>query len=53
MEWPIYVFDGLLMAIVLAICCKWYVREIITGVLPERQGDFEMTGSQDPLEPNR
>ncbi|KAL1612127.1 hypothetical protein SLS60_000350 [Paraconiothyrium brasiliense] len=51
-EWPIYVFDALLMAIVLAICCKWYVRDIITVhvVAQEGQEDFEM-GNQDLLEP--
>ncbi|CAK1358836.1 unnamed protein product [Cercospora beticola] len=26
-EWPIYVFDAFLMAIVLAICTRWYVAD--------------------------
>ncbi|KAF2260282.1 RTA1-domain-containing protein [Lojkania enalia] len=28
-EWPIYVFDAILMAIVLAICQSWYVSRIL------------------------
>ncbi|PSN66737.1 RTA1-domain-containing protein [Corynespora cassiicola Philippines] len=50
-EWPIYVFDALLMAIVLVICCKWYIRELIDGATGITRSNFEMMGSGDPLEP--
>ena len=30
-EWPLYVFDGLLMVLVLVICIMWYNPEIAEG----------------------
>jgi len=30
-EWPLYVFDGLLMVLVLTICIIWYNPEISKG----------------------
>jgi hypothetical protein len=29
-EWPIYVFDSLLMALTMAICTTWYVGDILS-----------------------
>lgn len=28
-EWPIYVFDTLLMAIAMGICTTWYVGDVV------------------------
>ena len=39
-EWPIYVFDALLMIIVLGICSLWYLGKI-DSVTNERE-DLEM-----------
>ncbi|PVH71332.1 hypothetical protein DL98DRAFT_503731 [Cadophora sp. DSE1049] len=40
-EWPIYVFDALLMAIVLAVCCFWYV-----GTMRPRQNDIDLVSAE-------
>ena len=29
-EWPLYIFDAVLMAVSLAICIKWYVGDIVS-----------------------
>ena len=29
-EWPIYVFDALLMVVALGICTTWYVGDIVS-----------------------
>ena len=46
-EWPIYVFDALLMVIVLVICCKWYVGDISKQATVTTHGDeFGMMASE-------
>ncbi|KAF2176942.1 RTA1 like protein [Zopfia rhizophila CBS 207.26] len=41
-EWPIYVFDALLMAIVLAVCCMWHVGQIVPDAPRGSTEELEM-----------
>ncbi|OAL52709.1 RTA1-domain-containing protein [Pyrenochaeta sp. DS3sAY3a] len=41
-EWPIYVFDAALMAIVLSICCFWYVGDVTKQFSHEDSDRYEM-----------
>ncbi|KAF1363485.1 hypothetical protein EJ07DRAFT_162737 [Lizonia empirigonia] len=41
-EWPIYVFDAALMAIVLAICSCWYVGDNLKQPILQGEDNFEM-----------
>ncbi|KAF2179272.1 RTA1-domain-containing protein [Zopfia rhizophila CBS 207.26] len=49
-EWPIYVFDALLMVIVLGICCLWYVGQTISK---SQNGDIEMRRDSDRFHTER
>lgn len=40
-EWPIYIFDALLMAAALASCTSWYVGDIVQKAF---NGDEEDSG---------
>ncbi|CZR51387.1 related to Rtm1p [Phialocephala subalpina] len=47
-EWPIYVFDALLMAIVLAVCSFWYV-----GKMRSRQDDIDLSSAESGVRVSR
>lgn len=46
-EWPIYVFDAALMAIVLAICVMWYVGDIVNEAYVQQE-DIEIMVRGEP-----
>jgi hypothetical protein len=42
-EWPIYVFDAILMAAALAICTTWYVGNILLKTYHGNRDDLYIT----------